>query len=71
MAPFNFDIAPLVGAAKYANVLGMDPGIGRFSTLLVEKLPPGYTDTKLKRIPSNRKIQLSMLKSIFRAIIEY
>ena len=60
MPTFSFDVAPLVGAAKYANLLGHDPGIGRFSTLLPEKIPPGYVDTQMKQIASDRKVQISM-----------
>ena len=59
MPTFSFDVAPLVGAAKYANILGTDPGIGRFSTLLPEKIPPGYADTMLKTISQTRKVQIS------------
>ena len=63
MPTFSFDIAPLVGAAKYANLLGSDPGIGRFSTLLPERFPPGYTDTKLKSISNERNVKISMYLS--------
>ena len=60
MPTFSFDIAPLVGAAKYANKNGIDPGIGRFSTLLTEKIPPGYIDAQMKQISTERKVQISM-----------
>ena len=60
MPTFSFDIAPLIGAAKYANLLGSDPGIGRFSTLLVDKIPPGYADTQMKLISKERKVHISM-----------
>ena len=57
---FSFDKAPLIGAAKYANMSGADPGLGRWSTLLPEKFPPGYLETKLKTLDDpNRKVEIS------------
>ena len=61
--PFSFDKAPLIGAAKYANVNNNDPGIGRFSTLLPKLLPPGYVKSILKTLPSaDRKVQIGKEK---------
>ena len=63
---FSFDKVPLIGAAKYANLAGVDPGIGRFSTLLPQEVPPGYVGTQFKTLDNpHRKVQISrsMLKN--------
>lgn len=58
--PFSFDKAPLIGAAKYANMASIDPGIGRTSTLLPQIAPPGYVESKMKTLEnSHRKVQIS------------
>ena len=57
---FSFDKTPLIGAAKYANMAGVDPGIGRYSTLLPLEVPPGYVNTQMKTLEnSHRKVQIS------------
>ena len=44
---FTIDTAILSGACKYANMTGLDPGLGRKSTMLPRKIPTGYLGTKL------------------------
>lgn len=59
MAPvFSFDMTPLIGAAKYPNMLDQNI-LGRFSTLLPQLFPPGYVKTILKTLPNaDHKVQI-------------